>query len=129
MVDTCSMTHPTMVGVQCGENPYDEHDIHVDHLVRIRWSTGDKDRDVLSVGNIGHHVQEFPDLRTGQLLYNFLPGWAAKHVVSTLFDPFHKQMPLHEVASWIDEHLIFDDKGRLIGVMHGEKILCQRIGA
>lgn len=60
--------------------------------------------------------------RTGQYLFNKLPGPVAVVVGGTSFDPFHKDLSAIEISDWIDSHLIFDN-GWIVGVFHGERVL------
>jgi hypothetical protein len=63
------------------------------------------------------------DYRSGQALFNGLPGPAANAVAGTLFDPFHKMLSRDQVTDWIDNHLIFSDAGEVIGVFDNNKLL------
>lgn len=69
-------------------------------------------------------AEDFGD-RTGQSLFNNLPREVKEVVRGSLFDPFHKDLNRFEIASWVDDHLIFDDKG-ICGVFRGNTILWER---
>jgi hypothetical protein len=63
------------------------------------------------------------NLRTGQILFNLLPRGAGGKVAGTFFDPFHKELCYTELQQWIDNHLIFDDDGAIIGVFNNNQLL------
>lgn len=65
--------------------------------------------------------------RTGQYLFNSLPGTVANLVRSTTFDPFYKNMRAHELYEWIDNHLIFDGN-RIIGLFNGDNLIWEEDG-
>lgn len=65
--------------------------------------------------------------RTGQWLFNNLPDGATAKVVSTLFDPFHKDFNRQELEIWLEDHLIFDQSGyEIIGLYNNNEILWYR---
>jgi len=67
------------------------------------------------------------DLRTGQLIFNFLPEGAQNAIRGTLFDPFHKNMDAYELTQWVQDHLVFGKINRgaegVIAVFNGNDIL------
>jgi len=65
-------------------------------------------------------IHEAPnvDQRTGQYLFNTLaPPEAREAVAGTLFDPFYKDLTREELVHWLHEHIVFNDGGRVIGVV------------
>lgn len=65
----------------------------------------------------------FYNQRTGQYIFNHLPDDCANLVRSTLFDPFYKSFNRVEVRQWMEDHLIFDDRGNIIGLFNNNSIL------
>lgn len=61
--------------------------------------------------------------RTGQYLFNQLPNDAASHVAGSLFDPFHKDLTTFEIQRWIDDHMIFNETGKLICIFNNDEVL------
>jgi len=61
--------------------------------------------------------------RTGQYLFNGLPDGARKAVAGTVFDPFHKNMSQYQIENWLEDHVVFNDNGSIIGIIAGRKIL------
>lgn len=73
-------------------------------------------------------VDDNPEWRIGQALFNTLPKWAAAVVAATSFDPFHKVITgagPRVWTEWIDNHLIFDEQG-LLAVFNNNEILAER---
>lgn len=68
-----------------------------------------------------------PDYRMGQALFNLLPGSVGNAVAGRMFDPFHTEsMSVHDVQSWVEDHLIFDNEGRIIALFNADKFLWTR---
>lgn len=63
--------------------------------------------------------------RTGQYLFNHLPSEAAAQVVGTMFDPFNKDLSIHEIRAWLDKHIIYHGN-RIVGLFNGDMILWQK---
>ena len=61
--------------------------------------------------------------RTGQYLFNSLPEEARAVVAGTVFDPFHKSMSQYQIEDWLDDHVVFNMNGSIIGIIAGRKIL------
>ena len=83
-------------------------------------------------GNIKQYVDELMrrskalNERTGQALHKSLPVDIRRWVNGALFDPFYKDLSEEEIYQWIDNHLIFDDEGVLIGLYDRNTILWER---
>lgn len=60
--------------------------------------------------------------RTGQWMFNHLPGPVQNKVVGTLFDPFHKDLTTDEIFQWLDNHIIFDGS-EIVGLFDNNTIL------
>ena len=79
---------------------------------------------VFTVPSIKYVAQD-SEWRTGQALFNLLPGGLANSVAGTSFDPFFRDLTDHELQEWIDNHLILNDKQEPIAVFHNNRILSE----
>jgi hypothetical protein len=61
--------------------------------------------------------------RTGQFLFNSLRHEIAEVVRNTLFDPFYKELSLGEIIDWLENHILFDDQGKMIYLFSDNQIL------
>jgi hypothetical protein len=61
--------------------------------------------------------------RTGQYLFNGLPDEVRAVVAGKGWDPFYKQMSQYQLVDWITRYLVFDDNGKIIGVISGTHLL------
>ncbi len=64
------------------------------------------------------------DYRTGQLLFNSLKHEIAVVVRGTELDTFYEDLTLEELVEWFENHIIFDNQGRMVRLCDvGGKIL------
>ena len=63
------------------------------------------------------------DQRNGQFLFNHLRHEVAEAARGTLYDPFYKELSQDEVAQWLEDHIVWNDDGRMIAFFIGETIL------
>lgn len=68
------------------------------------------------------HAEEH-NQRTGQYLFNSFPWEVAEALVGAPWDPFHFDMSQDRIETWLNEHIIFNDNGRIVGVFSGNTIL------
>lgn len=61
--------------------------------------------------------------RTGQYLFNGLPVGARDKIVGNLWDPFYKEMSQYEIERWLNDHIIFNDRGKIIGLINNNEII------
>lgn len=69
------------------------------------------------------NAASFDDIRSGQYLFNHLPDEVKPLVAGSMFDPFHKKLSEQQVLEWLQNHLIFDDRGQIIALFTGNNIL------
>ena len=61
--------------------------------------------------------------RTGQVLFNNLRHEIADVVRSTNLDTFYKEMSLEEITDWLENHIIFDNQGKMVRLFSGRHVL------
>ena len=61
--------------------------------------------------------------RTGQFLFNSLRHEVSQIVRSSHLDPFYKEMSYQEVVEWLENHIIYDETGRMIALFDEDRIL------
>lgn len=67
--------------------------------------------------------------RTGQALFDMLPDWASSALVGSTADPYERDLNRLGISRWMHDHLIYDDRGDIIGVMSDTDILAERPAA
>jgi hypothetical protein len=68
------------------------------------------------------HAEEH-NQRTGQYLYNSFPNVVCTLVAGKPWDPFHRDMSQDQIETWLNEHVIFNDNGRVVGLFSGNSLL------
>ena len=61
--------------------------------------------------------------RPGQFLFNSLRHEIADTVRGTFLDPFYKEMSLRQIIEWLENHIIYDDDGRMICLFDKNEVL------
>lgn len=62
-------------------------------------------------------------MRTGQLLFNDLRHEIADVVRDTDMDPFYVDLDLDELIGWFEDHIEFDNQGRMVRLFSGNDVL------
>jgi hypothetical protein len=70
-----------------------------------------------------HFMAPQYDMRTGQLLFNILRHEIAEVVRNTELDTFYEDLELEEIVEWLENHIMFDNQGRMIRLFDGHRIL------
>lgn len=70
-----------------------------------------------------HFMAPQYDMRTGQLLFNVLRHEIADVVRDTELDTFYEDLEVEEIVDWLEDHIIFDNQGRMVRLFSGHTIL------
>lgn len=63
------------------------------------------------------------DMRPGQFLFNYLRHEVADVVRGTELDTFYQDLELEDIAQWLDQHIIYDNQGRMVRLHDGHHVL------
>lgn len=61
-----------------------------------------------------YYLAPLYEMRTGQLLFNVLRYEIAEAVRDTELDTFYKDMTLQEIIDWLENHILYDNQGRMV---------------
>lgn len=75
--------------------------------------------------NILIHAPEH-NQRTGQYLFNSLPLEIRKYVTEMPWDPFFRDLSQYQIENWLNNHIIFNDTGDIIGLFANNMVLWER---
>jgi hypothetical protein len=67
-----------------------------------------------------------PRQETGYIMARSMPKIVEKKILQTDFNPFYKNMTFTELLSWIQNHLIFNEKGSIVALFDNDTMLWER---